>query len=210
MRPKNANMIGGVFGRLTVVAAARNRAGRTTWRCLCACGKTTVAVGKNLRSGRHKSCGCYQRDRAREINTTHGHAPGAQLSPTYRSWYGMLSRCRNAKSTAFVNYGGRGIVACERWEAFDAFLADMGERPPGTSLDRINNDGNYEPGNCRWATLTEQAQNRRGNRLTPELVNEIRGRAEHGEPVPSIARRLAIPIACVRDARNRKTWAELP
>lgn len=92
--------------------------------------------------------------------TRHGHAP-AQRSPTYMSWHGMKQRCRNRKQPTFVLYGGRGINYCGRWELFTAFLEDMGERPTGTTLDRVDPDGNYEPGNCRWASVLEQARNRR-------------------------------------------------
>src|SRR6478736_1916805 len=88
----------------------------------------------------------------------HGHAVGAK-SRTYWSWISMLNRCRCATSTSYPLYGARGIKVCERWESFDSFLADMGERPDGTSLDRVNPDGNYEPGNCRWATSKQQARN---------------------------------------------------
>lgn len=94
---------------------------------------------------------------------THGHTIGGTRSPTFRSWCGMRDRCSNPRVTRYEDYGGRGIRVCERWGNFATFLADMGEKPPGTSLDRIDNSGNYEPGNCRWATVEQQQNNTRRN-----------------------------------------------
>lgn len=145
---------------------------------------------------------------------THGHGrKGENRTRTYRVWSGMLSRCRNPNVPSFKYYGGRGIRVCDRWRSFECFLADMGECPPNMSIDRIDNDGNYEPSNCRWATSAEQHENRRTPRtvkLTPDLVQEVRGRLDYGEPAMSIARRMRISETTVSNIKTGKRWSSVP
>ena len=104
------------------------------------------------------------RQRMSEERTRHGHDPHGKPSKTYQCWRKMRTRCENPNATRYADYGGRGITVCERWHDFAGFLADMGEQPPGLTLDRKDNDGNYEPGNCRWATRAEQNRNQRPRR----------------------------------------------
>lgn len=154
----NSNIAGMRFGRLTALAACSNvESMAAKWLCSCNCGKEKTVDSYGLRSGRVRSCGCLKKEHAGHLNRKHG----MSTSPTYMSWKSMIGRCQRAVTNSYRSYGGRGISICERWHTFEAFLADMGERPIGTSLDRINCDGNYEPSNCRWATAKEQAQNKR-------------------------------------------------
>ncbi len=123
----------------------------------------------------------------------------------------MIRRCTSSKHTDYKNYGGRGIRVCERWlNSFENFLADVGERPMGKTLDRRENEGNYEPGNCRWATATEQNRNSRHTKLNVDLVQEILGRLEHGEGSLSIARRMGVTPQMICAIRDGKTWREMP
>lgn len=157
------DLTGKKFGLLLVVKAesASNSKRNIVWKCLCDCGNETQAVGSELRSGHKRSCGCLHLDVLLETHTKHGHARAGQLSPTYVSWASMHTRCSNENSRNFKHYGGRGISVCERWKSFENFLTDMGERPDGMSLDRVDVNGNYEPSNCKWSNQSEQVKNQR-------------------------------------------------
>lgn len=175
MMPKRICIDGMVFGRLTAVRRApSDKHGNPRWLCKCQCGNSKELLVHNLRSGTTISCGCVLRHEASirgqiygaitgAANVTHGHARTAAHTRTYRSWRSMKQRCSVQTNKSYKNYGARGIRVCDRWmNSFEAFLEDMGERPPGNTLDRYpDNDGDYEPGNCRWATWEQQASNRR-------------------------------------------------
>lgn len=164
---KPLNLIGQQFGRLTVLArnASNTRRGNSQWDCQCSCGKLVTVTGNNLVSGNSYSCGCFKRTYASLINTRHGHSRVDKRSREYRSWATMHTRCFNSRTPHYEHYGGQGITVCVRWWSFDNFLADMGPRPPGTTLDRYPDPaGNYEPTNCRWATPTQQYENSRRSR----------------------------------------------
>lgn len=160
------DLTGQTFGRLTVLGRSQRRTKwQIHWDCVCECGNTCDVGGKSLRTGDVRSCGCLRKESIAAIGrraATHGKTG----TGAYESWAAMKYRCSNSNHMHFDNYGGRGIKVCERWQAFENFYEDMGDRPAGMTLDRYPDvDGNYEPGNCRWATDVEQGNNKRTSRL---------------------------------------------
>ena len=140
--------------------AGKTKKRDSKWLCQCDCGNKSVVWAQSLRKGSTQSCGCLMRERTIAAEYQ---AHGKTLTPVYKRWRGIIQRCTNPNSAGFPKYGGNGISVCDRWRKFENFLADMGEPPPGTSIHRINNSGNYEPENCKWATIEEQNRNKGNN-----------------------------------------------
>lgn len=179
------------YGRLTVVEVAGKQGGQLLWLCQCECGNLTKVTGGDLRRGTTVSCGCYRKSAGGMIGSTE-----------YRTWKEMKRRCYNKNNPDYHNYGGRGIVICDKWrESFTAFYADMGPKPfPEATIDRIDNDGNYEPSNCRWASPMEQGANMRKNRWIT-----YNGETLH---VRAWARKLGIPHCTILQRLNRGWTAD--
>jgi len=156
------------FGRLVVLYDTGERKNsKVVWHCKCDCGNEVDVIGHNLTSGCTKSCGCYHKERVAEVHTVHGMNRRKEIHPVYRIWSAMLQRCENQDHKYYKNYGGRGIAVCDEWHDPAVFIgwALANGWQKGLQIDRIDNDGNYEPDNCRWVTWKEQAQNRRNNRF---------------------------------------------
>jgi hypothetical protein len=166
------NYIGEKYERLTILSYSHyDKSKNKYYLCKCDCGNNCTVRRTDMRAGVVKSCGCYNKEattkRTVERSTTHG----MSKTPTYKSWANMKERCYNSNRKQFYYWGGRGIKVCDRWiNSFENFYKDMGEKTKGLTLDRINNNGDYEPSNCKWATITEQNKNRRPFKSKNEKV----------------------------------------
>ena len=195
------DLTGASIGRWTVLHIVAG-VSPTRWLCRCQCGTIKAVPRAGLMAGSSNSCGCLRKERMARIATIHGHTKGVgrggPVSRTYSTWQSMLFRCEKNYGPRYASYGGRGISVCERWHVFANFLADMGVKPPGVTLERIDNNGNYEPSNCRWATQSEQAFNKRNNRRL-----ELNGRSL---TITQWARKLGGGDAMFINHRLRHGW----
>lgn len=185
------------YNRWTILVRGKSKDFSTTARCDC--GTVRQVRLYDVRTGKSKSCGCLRSESAQQRFTKHGESGQGQGPRTaeYSTWAGMLNRCINPNNSRYAAYGGRDINVCRRWQTYENFLEDMGRKPPGTSLERRNNDRNYCPSNCYWATSTEQAHNKRNTRkLTYKGVTL---------PLIVWARRLGIAHATLRE-RLQRGW----
>lgn len=203
---------GARFHRWIVINEVSTSSGRRRLFCRCDCGIEKVVALHHLKAGASKSCGCLTSDSSR-IRAKAQAIHGLYKSPTYRSWAAMKYRCQSLNPASSHRYRGRGITVCDRWQDFKNFLADMGKRPEGTTLDRINNDGHYDPDNCRWATVEVQSKNRqhrRGPNLSHSTVSVIRSKLKHGESIKQIALSLMVPEGTIYRIRKGQRYASLP
>jgi hypothetical protein len=189
------DMKGQKFSRLTVIERApSDKDGNAMWLCICSCGNRLIVLGRSLRRNRTKSCGCWYKEAIGLRVRKHGNCMNYEITSEYSSWMNMKARCSNQDHGSFARYGGRGIMICPRWMKFENFLADMGKKPSSRhSIDRINNDGNYEPSNCRWATRKQQAANMT---MIPKRLIALRKNA-------AIARKFQKPLPRGNDGRFR-------
>lgn len=195
---------GAVFGRLTVLRQSDTKIGLGyPWLCLCSCGKEHLASAHQLRRGMTRSCGCLRRG-------VMLYALNHESQPEYYVWREMKQRCGNPRSKGCATYGARGITVCEKWrESFEAFLSDMRPRPtPQHSIDRINTKGNYEPGNCRWATVTEQNRNHPRAKLTLDKACELLRRKNAGESLDALCRAFGVSKRSVWETVSGRRWKD--
>lgn len=225
---RQVDLLGHTFGRLTVIGRGPIHNGwKTTWLVSCVCGNKKIVRTHILKSGDTKSCGC--------LSFKHGQCGrrgGKTKSPAYSSWQSMLKRCDNPKEKQYADYGGRGIRVCAAWYDFRAFYADMGDRPAGTTLDRYPDvNGNYEPGNCRWATRSQQRRNvrnwltsrwvttaeivapglqsgslNRGALLSEDAVRDIRQRYAAGAAICDLAIEFNVSESGMSSVVHRRSW----
>jgi hypothetical protein len=202
---KVIEMEGKKFGRLLVLEKMPHKPYELIkWLCVCECGKRVSVDGVSLRQGRTRSCGCIRKESQGKNLRTHGMTG----TKTHRAWKSIMSRCYNKNVYCYKHYGGRGISVDKRWHKFENFYNDMGEPPTRKhEIDRIDNNGDYKKGNCRWVTRTKNAQNTRATKLSRKIVLKIRDMYDSGERICDIARTIGVRNWNTVDrAAKRQTW----
>ena len=194
--------------RLTPLSVAE-RGKNTIWNCRCACGEITRAPAYTVMQGKILSCGCLAAEMIGDRSRKHGHCStngDGQHSKTYRAWNNMRLRCSNPKNRRYGSYGARGIKVCDRWQIFANFLADIGVAPQGLTLERRDNDGDYEPDNCCWAAPLDQARNRSTTKLNVVSAALIRYMHRRGETFESLGHAFGVTATTIGCVVKRKTW----
>ncbi len=188
-REKCVDILGLRSGKLLVIERSHKIKNHWHWKCICDCGVFVITSGNRIRSGKTKSCGCLTATQ-KGISATKIHA----------RWRAMISRCHNPKSISYKNYGARGIIVCDAWRnSFEAFVNDMGQIPDGMTIDRIDGNGNYEPGNCKWSSQNDQSNNRRNNYLITAFGQTL--------TLTQWANKIGISWGVIRQRLERNGWS---
>jgi len=196
------DITGKKFGRLTAIRRSGRKKDKTLWEYKCECGTIKEYFMGAVNIGHTKSCGCLKSD----LSKTHG----LTRTGIYSSWKSMMGRCYSPKINGYVNYGGRGIKVCNRWHNVANFLEDMGERPKDMQIDRIDNDGNYEPINCRWVSRVDNARNKPNTKLNTEAVKVIKYAIKYlGYTYERLANLHGVSMATISNIKNGKGWSDV-
>lgn len=200
-KPYTTDITGRNYGRLKVLSFYKSINGHSRWLCQCSCENKKVVEVSSLNNGTTKSCGCLRNELRSLSVITHGHTrkneKGGHRTSEYATWEAMKARCCNPNDKGWKDYGGRGIVICERWMRFENFFADMGKRPKGKSINRVNNSLGYYKENCKWSSPKEQQRNTRAN-----VLLTFQGKTQ---PLIVWTEELKIPMECLR-ARIKRNW----
>lgn len=200
------DLVGQKFGKLTVLGrSSQTSLSGAMWRCVCTCGATADVASLKLRRGKTKSCGCHRAAATGDRSRTHGMSKNSR---TYRTWKEMRQRCNNPNSDGYRWYGAKGVSICPRWDSYALFLADMGERPEGKTLDRIDARLGYEPGNCQWLVPLEQTRKQEKNILRP-VVDEVRRGRAAGLSCATLARKYGVSRSTVHRCVTGRTWGSV-
>jgi len=208
---KALELTGKRFGRWIVVKRVENNKwNKSQWLCKCDCGNVKIIIARVLVLNKSQSCGCLQKEITYKRSLKHGYAKRGNQTKTYITWAHMLQRCHNPKAKHYKYYGNRGIKVCDKWRSFKNFLKDMGERPKGLTIERVDNDGNYEPDNCVWATRREQRRNNRYAKLNPLKVQVIKKLLKESKLKQwEIAEIFHVARVTINDINTDRHWSDI-